>query len=372
MSALIRALGWALFGFSALSLPWPAWSNPPAPRYRIVDLGTLGGEDSAAEAVNDRGDVVGWADTVEGRHHAFLYSGGVIRDLGTLLGGEESYATSINDRGQVAGYSDINAFGPQFPEIVEGFVWDENGMRSLAALFCPCSFNTRYGRSNAYALNNEGWVAGESETVRGSWVVHAALWRDTAPEDWGGGAGDWSISRIFSLNDAGTAVGDYAPYAGRLNSYNRSASLWDNGTRHDLGVLPGDASSTASAVNNRGAAAGWSGSADGATSHAFLWTGAALEPLGALRHGANSSALAINAMGEVVGWSVAPGGSIHAFLWRAGRMWDLNQTIPEYSGWQLLEATGIDLYGDIVGNGVHNGHNRAFLLTVEDAYGGRD
>ena len=52
-----------------------------------TDLGTLGGADSSAVAVNDSGEVVGWSDTPAGDQHAFSWtaSGGMV-DLGTLPG----------------------------------------------------------------------------------------------------------------------------------------------------------------------------------------------------------------------------------------------------------------------------------------------
>src|SRR4051794_34524752 len=52
----------------------------------LVDLGTLGGADSLGLGINDSGQVVGQSDTADGHTHAFLYSQGVMADLGTLGG----------------------------------------------------------------------------------------------------------------------------------------------------------------------------------------------------------------------------------------------------------------------------------------------
>jgi probable HAF family extracellular repeat protein len=346
------------------------WTDVPVPRYRIVDLGTLGGPSSTAEAINERGQVAGWSDTLSGNHHAFLYSDGGMQDLGTLIGGSDSYATALNDSGQVVGYGGINGMGQQFPEIYQGFIWDKGGMRSLGALFCPCSFNDRYGASGAYAIDDEGRIGGDSETVRGSWVLHAVFWRDLALQDVGGGAGDWSISRIFGLSLKGVAVGDYAVGAGQLNVFDRQATLWRNGNHLALGTLPGDASSTALAVNQRGMVVGWSGTSDGSVSHAFLWRGGSMRSLGGLQPGANSAALAIDVGGEAVGWSDAADGTPHAVLWGAGGMQDLNQIIPEDSGWVLTQASGINQRGEITGTGIHDGQTHAFLLTTAASDGG--
>jgi probable HAF family extracellular repeat protein len=74
-------------------------------RTGMISLGTLGGEISAAYAINNRGQVVGGSATADFRMHGFLYTGGKMIDINTLvdpaLGWEFDAAVSINDRGQI-------------------------------------------------------------------------------------------------------------------------------------------------------------------------------------------------------------------------------------------------------------------------------
>src|SRR5439155_1354085 len=73
------------------------------PFFIPIDLGTLGGN-ASANAVNDSGQVVGWSNpTGDFRFHAFSWTpaGGMV-DLGTL-GGSDSFALAVNAGGQVVG-----------------------------------------------------------------------------------------------------------------------------------------------------------------------------------------------------------------------------------------------------------------------------
>jgi probable HAF family extracellular repeat protein len=66
-------------------------------------LQRLGGKGSHATALNNKGQVVGWAETATGEHQAFLWRDEVgMKDIGTVYGGF-SYAHSINGLGQVVG-----------------------------------------------------------------------------------------------------------------------------------------------------------------------------------------------------------------------------------------------------------------------------
>lgn len=353
------AARWAILGWCVVA-PLQAMARLGL---EIVDLGTLGGEASVAQGLNNLGQVVGWSNSTTGARRAFLYSDGTMTDLGTLPGGTTSRATAINNVGQITGESGINAFGPFFREFVQAFVWQNGSMQSLGALYCPCSFNTRYGISTAWSINDLGQIVGWSETVRGRAVHHAFLGLVGSMQDIG--AGSWSISHAYSINDFGQIVGDFAQDAGlSTEPYDRRAFLWQNGVRQDLGTLPGHTSSAAIHINANSQIVGWSGAPDGTVSRAVLWQDGTIRDLGTLHGDPSSQALSINNVGVVVGWSgTSDRTASRAFVWWRGMMLDLNLLVHARFGWVLTEATAINDVGQIAGTGLHNGRVRAYLLT---------
>jgi len=77
-------------------------------------------------AINKKGQVVGDADVADGPH-AFLYSHGKTRDLGTLPGATYTSAGSINARSQVVGVSGTATGSTDF-------IYEDGKMYDLAAL----------------------------------------------------------------------------------------------------------------------------------------------------------------------------------------------------------------------------------------------
>jgi probable HAF family extracellular repeat protein len=74
----------------------------------MQDLGTLGGQNSAAQAINTMGQIVGFSDlsTPDVTHAVLWIRPNQIQDLGTL-GGSNAIAKGINDLGQVVGWSSV-------------------------------------------------------------------------------------------------------------------------------------------------------------------------------------------------------------------------------------------------------------------------
>ena len=126
------------------------------------------------------------------------------------------------------------------------------------------------------------------------------------------------------------------------------AVLWTKtGNVRDLGTLPGDTSSEASAINNNGDVVGYSKGPQGM--RAFLWTQATgMQDLGVLPGGNSSRALGINDMGAVVGSSTSSSGD-RAFIWtKQAGMRDLNSAASVTSGVVFVEAHAINNTGQIL------------------------
>ena len=137
--------------------------------------------------------------------------------------------------------------------------------------------------------------------------------------------------------------------------------MWDQqGSATILRTLdPGDFSSGALFINNRGQVVGRSGN------FAFFWSqGTGMLPLGQLENTEVSWAIGINDDGKIVGFSYVNGGP-RATLWDDAGPHDLNTLLDDSGeGWRLSDAWAIGNGGHIVGTGFNpQGAVRAFLLT---------
>jgi probable HAF family extracellular repeat protein len=157
----------------------------------MVDLRPLTGVHTSANDVNDAGEIVGGGDTGFGAFHAYLLNEGLSFDLGTL-GGEESEALAVNDRGQVAGHSHVRGGRTK-----HAFAIPEPGtMLDLGTLGGATSI--------AHAINAEGEVVGLAETAAGT--LRAFLWTAaTGMRDLGTAGGEASMA--LAINNRTEVVG---------------------------------------------------------------------------------------------------------------------------------------------------------------------
>ena len=133
------------------------------------DLGTLGGNVAMAYAINDNGDVVGFSNTTSNLdQRPFLYSHGRMHDLGTLggtyvFGGEGAYtivnyATAINNRGQIVG-STLDTNGSMHAFLYSnGRMTDLNELVNLTAIDGPTGF---VALAIANGINDKGQIVGD-------------------------------------------------------------------------------------------------------------------------------------------------------------------------------------------------------------------
>jgi uncharacterized membrane protein len=162
----------------------------------IVDLGTLGGDESVANDINDLGEVVGWAQDTIGKKRAFIDRGTGIHALLPVMQAEY-VAHAINNKTQVVG----EIFGqsePGFSAVGSAFYWEpEIFLVELDAVDpnvkAVCLGKGGEVGGSAYAINDAGVIVGSRDvyciagyaTKAVRWDTYASPWQalDTAPLD---------------------------------------------------------------------------------------------------------------------------------------------------------------------------------------------
>lgn len=339
----------------------------------LTDLGALPGtNDSIVASAGPNGGAVGVSengmiDPLTGwpEAHAVTWSGGKIVDLGTL-GGYESGAGEMNNRGQVTGAA-TNSIPDKYSLFgwvtqTRGFIWEKReGMRDIGTLGGPDAISP--------FINQQGQTAGCSYTnstpnySTGLPTLDPFLWSHNKMKDLGTLGGVSGCA--WGLNESGDVTGN-SDLPGDQYGVTHPF-LWRHGRLIDLGTL-GGTYGIGTWLNNAGQVAGFAFTTGNKAYHAFRWTRGVMKDLGALVGYCNSNANGINARGDVVGGSTSCDYSVsHAFLWTNGNMIDLNDYVPPSSTLTFYEALYINDRGAIAGHALlPNGELHAVVLLPSD------
>jgi probable HAF family extracellular repeat protein len=294
-----------------------------------LPLGTLGGKNSSINwnGINDPGEAVGMSETSSadpngedicgfGTHSIclpFLWQNGVMSALPTV-GGNNGQASAINNSGQIVGYAENGIVDSTCPAGLTNnrvdlpVLWVKDKAEALPTIGSDPD-------GVAFGINNQGQAVGYSGTCTAA--NYAVLWEfDTAtplPDLGTPGA------IAFAINDRNQIVGQ------AVNSEGTAlAAIWENNTVRSLGgLLPGDVSSFATSINNRGQAVGSSFDSTSSWSHGLIWQNGRMTDLNTVFPASSNlfviSASNINESGQIAGMALEMAGPhawkiVHAFL----------------------------------------------------------
>jgi len=225
-------------------------------------------------------------------------------------GGFNSYATAVNNRGEIVGWAENGVADPTCNTALQtlqfrAVIWELAGtMKELPPLPGDST-------SAATAINDRGQVVGISGAcgiaVGGVSAAHSVLWQDGVPINIGDlGGHTWNTPT--AINNEGTVVGFSLP-AGQDGTRNFEAFLWtQEGGIQRLGKLPGDIRAEALGVNEKNQVVGLSRGGPHRF-RAFIWQNGVMSDLNTMTLAGSLFLLYandINNRGEITGEAFDP------------------------------------------------------------------
>jgi probable HAF family extracellular repeat protein len=172
-----------------------------------------------ALAINNSGQVVGSMSIIDKAtlarfSHSFVYSAGVTKDLGMLQGDANSEAASINDLGQIVGCSYVTTDSIGSPIAAHAYLYSNGVMSNIGGLGGGSTF--------ANGINNSGQIVGQSLTPGG--VFHAFLYSGGVVADLNAlvdlSSSDFvTLTNATALNNKGQIVGTGTTKSGNTHAF---------------------------------------------------------------------------------------------------------------------------------------------------------
>lgn len=370
-------------------------------RYRLVDIGTLGGRTSQGTQLNVSGDettVIGWSSLpipppphampiicggsdnfIKKVTHAFQWRNGHIVDGGSLGGRKFCSIPSQlppNAAGDFVGLSENGAVDPQTGfDQSRAVIWKNGRIHDLG------SFGGYQNGGNQ--VNDRGQAVGfATNTVPDQYSfidfiflgstagtqTRAFLSQQGNMQDLGT-LGTGNDAWAFFINRHGQVTGvsytDTAP-----NSTTGFPTVdpfyWDGKKMTDLGTL-GGTFSLPNAINDRDEVVGQSNLSGDGSFHPFYWNGSKMVDLGTAG-GSNGFAQAINDSGEVIGTTATAGNQYpRAFVWKSG----VRAVLPPLHGDCGSQAWAINSRGVVIGNSTSCGATYPYFAANHVVMWGR-
>lgn len=251
--------------------------------------------------------------------NGFRWANGAMTALPPFPGGLNSYAAAVNNRGEIVGWAENGVLDPTCNSAIQtlqfrAVIWKPDGtMKELPPLPGDST-------SAATAINDLGQVVGISGAcgiaVGGVSAAHSVLWQNGVPAEipnLGGHA--WNTPA--AINNQGTVVGFSLP-AGQDGTRNFEAFLWTQaGGLERLGKLPGDIRAEALGVNEKNQVVGLSRGGP-FLFRAFIWQNGVMSDLNTMTVAGSQFLLFandINDRGVISGESFDPStGNAPAFV----------------------------------------------------------
>lgn len=348
-------------------------------RYKLVDVGTLGGPNSSIgfetaplNSLSNDGVFSACAQTstpdpnypnsspliLPGGYgipqpspvliHAFRWNDGTMTDLGALPGVNSSCVSHISGNGWIAGQSENGLIDPitGWPE-AQAVVWKHGEAINLGTLGGNESFST--------SVNNRGQVVGlaqngtpDSFGLGSGQQARAFLWERGTMRDLGtlGGPDAFAID----INDRGQILG--VSFTNSIPNQSTGVPtldgfLWEDGKMIDIPDPLGGTQLSPYYLSKHGQVLGNAdlpGDDFEHGRHPFLWEGGTFTDLGTFG-GSTGDAYKINDAGQIVGDASFSDSTYHATLWQNGTISDLGTVGND----PCSVALDINLRGQAVG-----------------------